>query len=84
MYLAMRDERIDRRWTQTFVAEKLGVSKQLIQNIETNRRKPSYHVLVKLEDLFGMTHRELLRPSTRSKDDTKSSQGTLKKGPDTT
>ena len=31
----------------------------MVALLETGKRKPSYEVLVKLEDLFGMTHREL-------------------------
>ncbi len=53
-------ERLKRGWTLEFVAKQLGVSKSTIQRIEKGTRRPSYEVLCKLEDLFGMTHRYLL------------------------
>lgn len=61
MEIAMRRERVKRGWTQEYVAEKCGVSPQVVCDWERGRRKPSYAVLVKLEDLFGMTHRELFK-----------------------
>ena len=59
MKLVMRRQRERRGWTQKQVADQVGVTLSLIQKIETGQRKPSYEVLVKLEDLFGMTHRQL-------------------------
>lgn len=61
MYLELRQERLSRGWTQQFVADSVGVSKQTIHDIETGRRKPSYSVLVGLENLFGMGHRHLMK-----------------------
>lgn len=55
----MRKERMKRGWSCEFVAECVGLSAEAIRLIETGERNPSYPVLVKLEDLFGMTHREL-------------------------
>lgn len=55
----MRKERIKRGWSCEFVAQSVGLSAEAIRLIETGERNPSYPVLVKLEDLFGMTHREL-------------------------
>lgn len=55
----MRQERIINGWSQEFVANKIGTTKQSIQRIETLQRKPSYDVLVKLEDLFKLSHRQL-------------------------
>lgn len=55
----MQLERIRRRWTQDYVAHEIGITRTMVVMLETGQRKPSYDVLVKLEDLFGMTHREL-------------------------
>lgn len=55
----MRTERIRRGWTQEFVARQAEITLSAYQKIETGRRQPSYRVLIRLEDLFGMTHREL-------------------------
>lgn len=59
MKTILRQERIKRNWTLAYVAEKVGVSKQAVHDIEVGRRKPSYGVLVSLEDLFGLSHRIL-------------------------
>lgn len=59
MRLRIYTERIQRGWTAKYVGEQTGISAEAIRLIETDQRKPSYAVLVKLEDLFGMTHREL-------------------------
>ena len=56
MKTILRQERISRNWTLDYVAEKVGVSKQAVHDIEVGRRKPSYNVLVALEDLFGLSH----------------------------
>lgn len=59
MLLMLRQERIRREWTQEFMAKQVGLSLTAIQKIETGQRKPSFDVLVKLEDLFGMDYRDL-------------------------
>lgn len=63
MYLQIRTLRLANNWTMEFVANEVGISKQMMCDIESNRRKPSYKVLVKLEDLYKKGHRELLRES---------------------
>ena len=60
MGLNIRQVRIDRNWTQDYVAQQVGVTLSSIQKIETGQRKPSYDVLVKLEDLFEKGHRDLM------------------------
>lgn len=57
----MRQERIKKGWTLEEVAEEVGTTKQTIQRIETNQRNPSYDILVKLENLFNLSHRDLLQ-----------------------
>lgn len=59
MKLAIRQAREKRGWTQKYVADKAGITQAMLQKIETGKRKPSYDVLVKLEDLFHMSHRKL-------------------------
>ena len=61
MILRIRQERMSRNWTQGFVAEKIGITQTMLQKVEASKRKPSYEVLVKLEDLFNLSHRELFR-----------------------
>ncbi len=52
MTLKIRQERINKKWTQQNVADQLGLSKTAIHDIETGKQKPSYDVLVKLLELF--------------------------------
>ena len=59
MNLNIRQERIKRGWTQQYVAEHIGITSEAVQMLETAKRKPSYEILVKLEDLFEKNHREL-------------------------
>ena len=53
MKLNIRQERLNRGWTQQYVANVIGLTKTAVHDIETGKRKPSYDVLVKLLDLFG-------------------------------
>ena len=53
MELALRQERMRKGWSQSYVAEKIGTSKATVQMLETGQRKPSVDVLVKLLDLFN-------------------------------
>lgn len=63
MILNIRQERIQRGWTQQRVANQVGLSKTAIHDIEKGKQKPSYDVLVKLLDLFGYNDpRQLFAP----------------------
>ena len=64
MDLVIRQDRIARGWTQAYVGKQIGTTKAAVHDIETARRRPSYEVLVKLENLFGKSHRELFTPAT--------------------
>lgn len=57
-------ERKARGWTQEFVAGEIGITPEAVSMLETGQRKPSYDVLVKLEDLFGLPHRQLFEEAT--------------------
>ena len=59
--LGLQKERLARGWTQKFVGEKCGITKQSVCNIEKGLRKPSYELVAKFEDLFGLNHRELMK-----------------------
>ena len=58
----IRQERVKRKWSLKYVAEKAGISAEAIRLIEAGERNPSYSVLVKLENLFGINHRKLFAP----------------------
>ena len=66
MLLRIRQERLSRHWTQEFVANQAEITVPAVQYLETGKCKPSYDVLVKLEDLFQMGHRELFEAATSS------------------
>ena len=63
MSLKIRQERIQKGWTQGFVARQIGLTKAAYRNIETGQRKPSYDVLIQLLDLFDYNDpRKLFAP----------------------
>ena len=68
MKTGLKQERERRGWTQQHVADNVGISRIAVLQLETGVTKPSYDVLVKLEDLFGMTHRELFREAPQDTD----------------
>jgi transcriptional regulator with XRE-family HTH domain len=57
--LQFRQERLARDWTQESIANYIGVTSQAVNLIESGKRYPSYPTLIKLENLFGLNHREL-------------------------
>lgn len=59
MRTTLRHERKAKGWTQNYVANQIGISPEAISMLETGQHKPSYDVLVKLENLFQKGHREL-------------------------
>lgn len=59
MALRLEHERKKHGWTRKDLAEKLGVSETQVWYLETGKRKPSYTTLVKLEDIFKKSHRQL-------------------------
>lgn len=52
MSLMIKEERLERGWTQDHVARAIGITKAAYRNIEAGIRNPSYHILIKLLDLF--------------------------------
>lgn len=66
MSLKIRQERIQRGWTQGFAARQIGLTKAAYRNIETGQRKPSYDVLIQLLDLFDYNDpRKLFAPTAK-------------------
>jgi transcriptional regulator with XRE-family HTH domain len=62
MNLNIEQERIKRGWTIQYIADQVGITKSAVSQILKGKTKPSYNVLVKLENLFKESHRELLKP----------------------
>ena len=49
----LRELRAERRWSQQQLAEQVGVSRQTINAIETERYDPSLPLAFKLAETFG-------------------------------
>lgn len=52
--------RNQRGWSQTDLAQKIQISNSYMSQMESGERKPSYEVLVKLADAFGVSIDELI------------------------
>ena len=57
---ALKSHRTDRKMTQEFVAESLGVSRQAVSKWENGTADPSTSKLIALAKLFGVSVEELL------------------------
>ena len=49
----VRELRTDQGWSQAELAERLGVSRQTVNAIETGRYEPSLSLALKIAKLFG-------------------------------
>jgi putative transcriptional regulator len=54
--------RAERDWSQALLAEKLGVSRQTINALETGKYDPSLDLAFKIAHLFEMQIEEIFRP----------------------
>ena len=59
----LRELRAQRSWSQSDLAEKLGVSRQTINAIETGKYDPSLPLAFKLAHLFAQPIEALFDPS---------------------
>ncbi len=55
--------RAERRWTQADLADRLGVSRQTINAIETQKYDPSLELAFRIARLFGQHIEELFTPN---------------------
>lgn len=54
--------RAERDWTQEALADRVGVSRQAINAIETEKYEPSLSLAFRLAQLFGMRIEEVFFP----------------------
>ncbi len=47
--------RLDKHLTQAQVADRIGVTASMVSSYETDIRLPSFEVMVRIADLFGVT-----------------------------
>ncbi len=57
--------RAQRGWTQSELAERLGVSRQTINAVETERYEPSLSLAFAIARLFEMSIEAIFRPGHR-------------------
>jgi len=58
----VRERRARKDWTQADLADRLGVSRQTVNAIETGKYDPSLPLAFKLAQLFGCRIEDLFRP----------------------
>ncbi len=55
----LRDLRLSKQWSQSDLADKLGVSRQTVNAIETERYDPSLPLAFKVAQLFKLSIEEI-------------------------
>ena len=63
---AVRERRETRRWSQGDLAEQLGVSRQTVNAIETEKYDPSLPLAFRIARLFGERIEELFTPDPKN------------------
>jgi putative transcriptional regulator len=59
----LRALRAERGWSQAELAERLGVSRQTINSIETERYEPSLSLAFRISALFNTTIESVFQPA---------------------
>ena len=54
--------RAERDWSQAFLADQLGVSRQTVNALETGRYDPSLPLAFKIARIFGLAIEEIFDP----------------------
>lgn len=58
----VRDLRTERGWTQAELAERLAVSRQTVNAVETGRYEPSLSLAFKIARLFDLAIEDVFEP----------------------
>jgi len=61
----LRDLRAERGWSQAYLAEKLDVSRQTVNAIETEKYDPSLPLAFKIAEIFNMKIEDIFNPNHR-------------------
>ena len=56
----LRELRLERQWTQSHVANRVGVTASIVSAYEIGTRQPSYEVLIRLASLYHVSTDYLL------------------------
>jgi putative transcriptional regulator len=62
---SLRERRAERGWSQGDLAERLGVSRQTVNAIETEKYDPSLPLAFRIAQLFASRIEDLFVPETR-------------------
>jgi putative transcriptional regulator len=60
---SLKELRAERDWSQAELAERLGVSRQTVNAIETEKYDPSLPLAFKIAKLFGKKIEEIFSPT---------------------
>lgn len=58
----LRVLRAEREWSQAELAERLAVSRQTVNAVETGRYEPSLSLAFRIAQVFGMSIEEIFEP----------------------
>ena len=61
----VRELRAERHWSQAELAERLGVSRQTVNAIETEKYDPSLPLAFKIAKLFKLSIEKIFEPDAR-------------------
>jgi putative transcriptional regulator len=61
----LRVLRAERRWSQGELSQLLGVSRQAVNAIETEKHDPSLELAFKIAQLFAMPIEQIFEPETK-------------------
>jgi putative transcriptional regulator len=61
----VRELRTDRGWSQGELGERLGVSRQTVNAIETEKYDPSLPLAFRISRLFGKSIEDIFHPGAR-------------------
>jgi putative transcriptional regulator len=64
----LRVLRAENSWSQAELAERLGVSRQTVNAVETEKYEPSLSLAFKISDLFGLPIEEIFHPDAPDPD----------------
>ena len=56
----LKQIRLKNKWTQQYVADRIGITKSAYSNIENQNRNPSLKVVLQLQKLFGLSIEKLM------------------------
>lgn len=69
--IQLKQIRLENKWIQQYVADRIGITKSAYSNIENQNRSPSLKVALQLQNLFGLSIEKLLENKNSNSTPTK-------------